>query len=767
MIELAGRLGAWIVDYLVIASVLAAVIVPLTYMAARFGLLRGPVHRHLLWSCCLMAIAVLPAIRMQGWRPALAILPPPMPTASVAIAPEVAPRPSPMIVPAIEDDARNIIAAEIAAPLPARPHAAVADPPAAPAAKPVLTWQAVVALVYLGGVMVFVVRLAVAWRRLARLLRSAVPAPAELSDRLGVASRRVRLMISGQLAAPVCLGIARPAILLPRALVEIGRHRELAMVMAHELAHVQRRDCLVNLLQRLFEAVFFFHPLAWVASRQLTQAREQVCDNHVLMKGASAMDYANLLCQTIEQSPKPAISAVALFEGGIVHRLRNLKAAAQAPLTRLGRLRRIGWTTCVLAIFASLATVRLEARAATPPTSSPHMVVLSAPASLPASTRSAAVDFDMSNATAPSPADLVADATPYTSSQTFSILGAVARPGQYNLQPGTTLLKALALAGGATQTDLLGIYVIRAALPQESATRKTANSSPATLPSKRVIGIDTAKLYKGDPAMDIAVRPDDIIMLPLSLPGEFYVMGEVRRSGVYSLTGRHVTVRMALAAAGQIEGKDWPEKGTLIRRSGQSEETFIPLNIKAILAGQENDSFLEPNDVLVVGPTSAASGINVPIGPAAIQSANGLRGKLEAAYVEKVMELALAKQELTDLMAKAKEPGEFENDPRVRQEVDADPILRAMILEEKTEAVNLDAKTREYGPDHADVRKAGERLIVLRKDLRDTTDQVVGNAVRGLLDKATRRPREIQAQIDAIRDEMAKIKAPASTRPSR
>src|SRR5690606_26352452 len=56
--------------------------------------------------------------------------------------------------------------------------------------------------------------------------------------------------------------------------------------------------------------------------------------------------------------------------------------------------------------------------------------------------------------------------------------------------------------------------------------------------------------------------------------GEFYVMGQVERPGVYSLTGRRVTIKQALAAAGLKDSQN-VSKGSLIRRiEGDKEQTF-------------------------------------------------------------------------------------------------------------------------------------------------------------------------------------------------
>jgi len=123
----------------------------------------------------------------------------------------------------------------------------------------------------------------------------------------------------------------------------------------------------------------------------------------------------------------------------------------------------------------------------------------------------------------------------------------------------------------------------------------------------RVIAINLRKLYDGDPRMNIVIRANDIIRVPVMEIGEFYVMGEVARPGVYTLTGRRLTVKMALAAAGNLGPVAWPSNSMLIRRVGENQEQMIPLDIEKIIRGTEPDIFLKPNDVVAVGTHAATA----------------------------------------------------------------------------------------------------------------------------------------------------------------
>jgi len=117
----------------------------------------------------------------------------------------------------------------------------------------------------------------------------------------------------------------------------------------------------------------------------------------------------------------------------------------------------------------------------------------------------------------------------------------------------------------------------------------------------RVIAINLDRLRQGDPRLNIVIRDNDIIRVPSLEVGEFYVMGEVQRPGVYTLTGRKVTIKMALAAAGNLGPMADPKNCTLVRRIGQDQEQTVTVNLRSIFSGKEPDLFLKPNDVLEVG----------------------------------------------------------------------------------------------------------------------------------------------------------------------
>ena len=95
------------------------------------------------------------------------------------------------------------------------------------------------------------------------------------------------------IGAPVTWGVRQPVVLLPSDASEWDE-RELRQAFLHELEHVHRRDWIVQVVARAVCAVYWFHPLVWVAWRQLCLESERACDDAVLRR-ADGADYAQQL----------------------------------------------------------------------------------------------------------------------------------------------------------------------------------------------------------------------------------------------------------------------------------------------------------------------------------------------------------------------------------------------------------------------------------------------------------------------------------------
>ncbi|WP_181358431.1 M56 family metallopeptidase [Taibaiella chishuiensis] len=102
-----------------------------------------------------------------------------------------------------------------------------------------------------------------------------------LKTRLGI-KETVRLKESALLQSPSVAGILKPIILLPLGMLSQLPPEQVEAILLHELAHIRRKDYLVNLGQTLLEALFFFNPFLRWLSAQLRTERENCCDELAL-----------------------------------------------------------------------------------------------------------------------------------------------------------------------------------------------------------------------------------------------------------------------------------------------------------------------------------------------------------------------------------------------------------------------------------------------------------------------------------------------------
>ena len=121
----------------------------------------------------------------------------------------------------------------------------------------------------------------------------------------------------------------------------------------------------------------------------------------------------------------------------------------------------------------------------------------------------------------------------------------------------------------------------------------------------RVVRVSAQGLRSGDYRQNIVVRAGDRIRVLAGEVGEYYIMGQINRPGSYSLTGRQLTLKTAVAAAGNLSPLAWPTRCTIYRRYGDREEMH-QVNLDAIFAGKEPDVRLKNNDLILVGTHPAA-----------------------------------------------------------------------------------------------------------------------------------------------------------------
>ncbi len=115
---------------------------------------------------------------------------------------------------------------------------------------------------------------------------------------LGV-NREVKLVITSGKLEPAVWGVLRPVVVLPQSIETLLDDKELETILLHELCHVERRDNLVGNVQLMLCALLWFHPLVWFISRQLSNEREQACDEKVMEVGGAPEAYASSILKVV------------------------------------------------------------------------------------------------------------------------------------------------------------------------------------------------------------------------------------------------------------------------------------------------------------------------------------------------------------------------------------------------------------------------------------------------------------------------------------
>jgi len=111
-----------------------------------------------------------------------------------------------------------------------------------------------------------------------------------------------RLLQSDGSGSPLLVGILRPAIVLPTTTLKQLDTAERELVIAHEIAHVKRRDLLSGLVAAVIRAMFFFHPLAWLSERQLRLTQEIAADElAIALQKRHPASYASLLVSIVSK----------------------------------------------------------------------------------------------------------------------------------------------------------------------------------------------------------------------------------------------------------------------------------------------------------------------------------------------------------------------------------------------------------------------------------------------------------------------------------
>ena len=349
--------AGWLVAFVLHATVLLLAV----WIIERLGGLKHPAWAEWAWRFALFGAFVSVSVELMPWdamrAPSIETVSITQPTATQVVAGlgDVAPLPEPEVAAGIALSDAQVIAA-----------GATHDPALVPLP---IAGDAIFfgLMLWLSGTLLLFVRVlfqALGLLRLRRrLVREGVPAGVELQRSMQALAQEMRvraplLRVLPGLASPLVLP---GAVMLPRWAEGLDGLQQRAM-LAHELAHLRRRDPLWRPLQRLALVPLFFHPLAWHALRRLETLAETLCDAAAVEHSGSGRPLAECLAECLARNAdvhntehRGAGWALAMAErsGGIVDRVRTLLENSQMKLSTIPK--RWLWTAAVLAMLALIA----------------------------------------------------------------------------------------------------------------------------------------------------------------------------------------------------------------------------------------------------------------------------------------------------------------------------------------------------------------------------------------------------------------------------
>lgn len=168
--------------------------------------------------------------------------------------------------------------------------------------------------------------------------------------------RGVELRLAEGARSPLVVGVVRPTIVVPRRLFDELDPDDLERVIRHELAHVERGDPWRLVVQRLVEAVLFFHPAVRLLARRIDFDREVAADARAVTATGDARAYARCLTRVAALSRRDRVPAIApgwsRSDGHLARRVGSILEGSSGS----GRMRRLAASVAMAALAVVVVT---------------------------------------------------------------------------------------------------------------------------------------------------------------------------------------------------------------------------------------------------------------------------------------------------------------------------------------------------------------------------------------------------------------------------
>ncbi len=261
----------------------------------------------------------------------------------VVYMPSPTPRSMPIPTPALANTPSPAVPEPIR---PTVPNVRPLNVQSAPARQP--AWLAIMFIGYLTGVALLAARLFAGWLGARALMRASRPTTV----------RGAAVYECSHVATPLTVGVLHPKILLPFDWNEWSVQK-LAAVLAHESAHVARRDTAISFLAHINACIFWFHPLSWWLRRQLALSAEEECDAAAVRAIGERHTYAALLLEIAGRARRHGwaftIQGVGVESAGLLGARIDRILRDHSPFGASRVQQAVTAISCAIAIFASAA----------------------------------------------------------------------------------------------------------------------------------------------------------------------------------------------------------------------------------------------------------------------------------------------------------------------------------------------------------------------------------------------------------------------------
>jgi TonB family protein len=180
-----------------------------------------------------------------------------------------------------------------------------------------------------------------------------------------------RVAESDLIGGPVTVGVRSDVMLVPPGFLESIAEEDLDVVMAHEFAHMRRRDVVKNLIYEVLSLPVAYHPALWLTRARVAESREMVCDAMAAEAVAGSERYARSLLRLasllVEGAPDKTLHAIGIFDANSFE--RRVMRLSEVRVEMRGTRRLLTASVCGvvgLVTCASALGLRMELSAPAP-----------------------------------------------------------------------------------------------------------------------------------------------------------------------------------------------------------------------------------------------------------------------------------------------------------------------------------------------------------------------------------------------------------------